>query len=138
MPRILGSGSRKFRWSIVALLIGLFAFTPISKALLNAANGSFSPAPFTSLALLSPSNPAGYEVGDLIPVRLTNHTGRTTTYHWNATQKGVVVSLGEETLLDGHGATIDVSTNFGSAGTLRIAVANTDVYLTVHLASSAQ
>jgi hypothetical protein len=123
---------------MVALLIGLFAFTPISHALLASADGSFSPAPFTSLALRSPSNPAGYEVGDLIPVRLTNHTGSTKTYHWDATQKGVVVSLGEETLPNGRTTTIDVPTNFGRAGTLRIAVARSDVYLTIHLASAAQ
>ncbi len=136
MPRILGFGSSKLRLSIVAVVF-LFAFTPISRALLLSVDGSFTPSPFSSLALRSPSDPAGgFQVGDLVPVRLTNHTGSSKTYHWSATQRGVVVSLGVKTLLNGRGTNIDVPTNFGSVGQLRIAIAGTNIFVTVHLARS--
>jgi hypothetical protein len=137
MPRIFGSGSSKFRWSLIVLIV-LFAFTPISRALLLSVDGSFDPSPFTSLALGNPANPAGFEVGDLVSVRLTNHTRMTKTYHWSATQHGVVISLGENTLQNGRGTTINVPTNFGKPGTLRIAVSGTDVFVTVHLAGLGQ
>jgi hypothetical protein len=136
MPRIIGSGSSKWRLSIVALII-LFAFTPISRALLLSADGSFAPTPFSSLALRSPSNPAaGFQVGDLVPVRLTNRTGSIKTYHWNASQRGVVVSLGEKTLLNGKGADINVPTGLGRPGVLRIGLTGTDVFVTVTLLRS--
>jgi hypothetical protein len=136
MPRIVGSGSSKFRLSIVALII-LFAFTPISRVLLTSVDGSFAPAPFSSLALQSSSDPASaFEVGDLVPVRLTNRTGKTKTYHWIATQHEVVISVGEKTVLNGHGANIDVPTSFGKAGILRIALSGTDVYVTLRLQRS--
>jgi hypothetical protein len=136
MPRIVGPGSSKRRLIIVAVVV-LFAFTPISRALLFTVDGSFAPSPFSSLALTSPSNPAAsFLVGDLVPVRLTNHTGSSKTYHWKATQRGVVVSLGVKTLVNGHGVNIDVPTNFGSVGKLRIAVSGTNIFVTVHLARS--
>ncbi len=133
MPRIVGPGSSKLRLAIIAVVV-LFAFTPISKALLASVDGSFSPTPFSSLALQSPANPNGeFEVGDLVPVRLNNRTGSTKTYHWNATQHGVVISLGEKTVLNGHGVNIDVPTSFGKSGLLRIALTGSDVYVTVSL-----
>jgi hypothetical protein len=136
MPRIVGPGSSKLRLFIVALIV-LFAFTPISRALLASVDGSFAPSSFSSLALRSQSDPgAGFEVGDLVPVRLTNHTGSTKTYHWSATQHGVVVSLGERSLLNGRGANIDVPTNYAMSGILRIALNGTDVFVTVPLSKS--
>jgi hypothetical protein len=136
MPRIVSLGRSKLRLCIVALVI-LFAFTPISRALLASVHGSFAPSPFSSLALRNPSDlGTGYQVGDLVPVRLTNQTGSTKTYHWSATEHGVVVSLGEETLLNGRGANIDVPTNYATSGILRIALNGTDVFLTVPLSKS--
>jgi hypothetical protein len=133
MPRIVGPGSGKLRLSIIAVVV-LFAFTPISKALLSAVDGSFAPSPYSSLSLRNPSDPAtGYKVGDLVPVRVTNHTGSTKTYHWSATESGVVISTGERTLRNGTGATINVPTNFGKRGDLRIALAGTDIYVTLPL-----
>jgi hypothetical protein len=136
MPRIAGFGSSKLKLVIAALIV-LFAFTPISRALLASADGSFAPTPFSSLELRSPSDPAsGFQVGDLVPVRLTNHTGSTKTYHWSATQHGVVVSLGEETLRNGRGVNINVPTSYGRSGALRIGLTGTDVFLTVALQKS--
>lgn len=134
MPRIVGPGSRALRLGTVALLVILFAFTPISRALLASVDGSFAPAPFTSLALATPSDePGGFEVGELVPVRLTNRTGSVKTYHWSATQKGVTISLGEVTLPNGHGANIDVSTTYAAAGKLTIAVSGTNIFVTVSI-----
>jgi hypothetical protein len=136
MPRIVGPGSSKLRLSIVALVL-LFAFPLISRGLLNAVGGSFSPAPYSSLALKNYSDPAApFEVGDLVPVLLTNHTGSTKTYHWNASQHGVVISLGETTLSNGTGATIDIPTSLGRSGRLRIGISGTDVFVTVPLQPS--
>ena len=136
MPRIVGRGSRRLRICIVAVIV-LFTFTPISRALLLSVDGSFTPTPFSSLALRSPSDStAGFQIGDLVPVRLTNHSGSTKTYQWNAMQHGVIVSLGEKTLLNGHGANINVPTNFGRPGTLQITITGTDVFVTVPLVRS--
>jgi hypothetical protein len=133
MPRIIGSGSSKFRLTIIVLIV-LFFFTPISRALLSSADGSFAPSPYSSLALRTPSNPAtSFEVGDLVPVRLSNRSGSDKTYHWRATQNGVVISLGEKTVLNGRGADINVPTSLGTSGILRIALTGTDVYVTLRL-----
>jgi hypothetical protein len=138
MPRIVGSGSSKFRLSVIALVV-LFAFTPISKAFLDSVDGSFSPTPFTSLALRTPANPgSSFEVGDLIPVRLTNRTGTTKTYQWSATQHGVVISLGQKTVRNGDEANVNVPTTLGKAGTLRITLTGTNIYVTVSLQRSEQ
>jgi hypothetical protein len=138
MPRIVVAGSSRLRLSIIAVVV-LFAFTPISRALLSSVDGSFAPSPFTSLALRAPSSPASdFEVGDLIGVRLTNRTGTTKTYQWSATQHGVVISLGEKTVPNGHGANVDVPTSFGRAGSLRIALNGTNVFVTVLLQEAAQ
>jgi hypothetical protein len=134
MPRIVGRGSSRARLVIIAVIV-LFAFTPLSRALLDASDGSFSPTPFTSLALRSPSDPTlGVQVGDLVPVLLTNHTGSTRTYHWSATQHGVAISIGSVTLSNGNGAKINVPTNFGRAGELRIGINGTQIFVTVNVA----
>jgi hypothetical protein len=133
MPRIVGRGSSRLRLAIIGL-VALFAFTPISRAVLVAADGSFSPTPFTSLALRSSSDPTpAVQVGDLVPVLLTNHTGMTRSYHWSATQQGVAISIGNVTLANGHGANINVPTTFGRAGKLRIGINGTQVFVTVNL-----
>jgi hypothetical protein len=99
---------------------------------LAASDGSFSPSPYTSLAVRTSTNvPAGYQVGDLVPVRITNRSGKTKTYHWAASQHGVVVSLGETTLVNGQWANINVPTAFAAAGRLRIAISGTDIFVNV-------
>ena len=136
MPRIVGPGSRTIRLSIIAVVV-LFAFTPISRALLASADGSFAPTPYSSLALQTPAGrQQGFLVGDLVPVRVTNRTGATRTYHWDAVQKGVVVSLGELTVRNGGSANIDVSTTYASAGKLTIAIAGTNIFVTVSMRKS--
>jgi hypothetical protein len=123
--------------SIVVIVV-LFAFTPISRALLSSVDGSFSPSPFSSLALRTPSNPSSdFEVGDLVGVRLTNRTGSTKTYHWSATQHGVVISLGETTVRNGQGANVNVPTSFARAGALRIGLDGTKVFVTLSLQQAA-
>jgi hypothetical protein len=102
--------------------------------LLNSADGSFAPSPYSALALRTPSNPGtSFEVGDLVPVRLTNRSGTVKTYHWKATQNGVVISLGQKTVPSGHGADINVPTSLGKSGIVRIALAGTDIYVTMRL-----
>jgi hypothetical protein len=136
MPRIVGPGSRTLRLSIIAVVV-LFAFTPISRALLASADGSFAPSPYSSLALRTPpGRQQGYLIGDLVPVRLINRTGSTRTYHWDAIQKGVVVSLGELTVRNGDGANIDASTTYASAGKLTIAIVGTNIFVTVSILKS--
>jgi hypothetical protein len=137
MPRIVGPGSSKLRLSIVAAVIILFAFVPLSHAFLSSVDGSFAPSPYSSLTLSNSAHPAvGFEVGDLVPVLLTNHTGSTKTYHWNASQRGVVVSLGEITLRNASGVNIDVPTHLARSGRLRIGLTGTDVFVTVPLQPS--
>ena len=136
MLRIVGSGSSKFRLSIVAVIV-LFAFTPLSRALLLSVDGSFAPSPFSSLALRTPSDAAAaVQAGQFVPVRLTNHSGSTRTYHWSATQNGVLISLGQKTLLNGRGANIDVPTSGAASGRLRIALTGTDIFVTVPILKS--
>jgi hypothetical protein len=71
-----------------------------------------------------------------VPVLLTNHTGSPKTYHWSATQRGVAISIGSVSLPNGDGAKINVPTNFGRAGKLKIAVNGTQIFVTVNLAKS--
>ena len=119
---------------VVVLLIG---FTPFSKKLLHYVNGSFSPKSYSSLALSTPSVvAAGILVGEVVPVTLTNHTGRTTTYHWTAAQNGAQVSHGGQTLANGTSTTFIVTTNHAAAGSLRITLAGTKIFVTVPLISS--
>ena len=74
-----------------------------------------------------------HEVGDLVPVRVSNRTGSTKTYRWSASQHGVVVSLGEVTLENDHGANINVSTALAHPGALKVALSGSDIFVTVPL-----
>lgn len=130
MASISRGTSRLILLAVVAVL--LFGFSPISRLLLRAANGSFSPAPYTSLALTTPSTAlTGIPVGVPISIRLANRTGAEKTYHWNATEGGALVSLGEETLPKGGSTTILVPSRGANTGTLRIAITGTQIFLTV-------
>jgi hypothetical protein len=117
---------------ILVVVVLLFAFTPISRALLRSVHGSFSPSRYSSLALKVPSAVSvGVRAGTVIPVIITNHTGRAETYHWRATQLGSLISLGEETVSNGGSSTIVVPSRGAVPGTLRISLTGTAIFLTV-------
>jgi hypothetical protein len=136
MPRIVGPGHSRLLISAVVLVL-VFAFTPISTTLLKAVHGSFSPERFSSLALKTPSDAAvGLLSGQRVRVVLTNHTGHRETYHWNATQKGGLISLGEETVGNGSSTTIAVPTRGAATGALKVSLAGTNVFVTVPVLGS--
>jgi hypothetical protein len=127
MPRVV---NRLLLILIVVVLI--FGFTPISRALLRSVHGSFAPTPFTSLALTIPSEATeGVPAGEAIPVELTNKTGQIQTYHWSATQGGTLISLGEQIVRNGRTTTILVPSQGAATGKLQIALNGTDVFVTV-------
>lgn len=135
MPRIVGPGSRRYL-PIIAVVV-LFAFTPISRALLAVVDGSFAPKPYSSLALKNPSDAvAPVPSGQRVRVVLTNHTGSTKSYSWSATQKGVFVSVGQKTLRNGQGTTIKVPTSGAASGSLRITLTGTNIFVTVPIQKS--
>jgi hypothetical protein len=122
--------------SLIALAL-LFGFTPISRQLLKDVNGSFSPSPFTSLSLVVSSDAtSGIRAGALVPVKLTNHMGRTETYHWNATQKGLLISLGENTVDNNRAVTILVPSQGATAGKMSISLVGVNVFVTVPMLKS--
>jgi hypothetical protein len=118
----------------LAVLVLVFAFTPISHVLLSSVHGSFAPSPYSSLALRTPSNASvGFLVGNPVDIELANHTGHNETYHWSATEGGALISLGEETVKNGRTTTISVPTRGAKSGTMRVALNGTDVFVTVPL-----
>jgi hypothetical protein len=136
MPRIVSPSSSRLLLVLVVLVL-IFGFSPISRGLLRSVHGSFGQTPYTSLALRTPSDAAlGFVTGKPVPVELTNRTGRLERYHWNATQKGVLVSLGEETLRNGHSATISIPSRGAVPGSLRIGLSGTNVFVTVPILKS--
>jgi hypothetical protein len=136
MPRILGSGSGRLLLSLLVLVL-VFGFTPISKGLLRAVDGSFAPSSYSSLALRNPAEAiTGISPGTLIRVNLANHTGRTKTYHWSASQVGSLISLGAETLQNGKSATILVPSRGAVTGSLQISLTGTNVFVTVPVLKS--
>lgn len=136
MPTFVGRG-RNWLPIVLVTAIVLFGFTPISRSLLGAVNGSFAPTSYTSLALSTPSNAStGIFAGELVRVRLTNHTGKSETYHWNASEKGALVSLGEETLSNDRSATLVVPSQGANSGVLRIGLVGTSVFVTVPVVKS--
>jgi hypothetical protein len=119
---------------VVALVVG---FSPISKRLLHLLNGSFAPAPYSSLALVNPSVVApGVTIGSSIRVNLTNHTGHTVSYIWVATQKSKPISTGSRRLSNGASATLYVQTWRAKTGKLTITIKDSEVFLTVLLIGS--
>jgi hypothetical protein len=120
---------RKLALSL-AIAVALFGFTPISHALLTLVNGSFSPAPYTSLALRTPSQAAtGVKRGGVVRLRLTNHSGRDRTYRWKATQATTLVGTGQERVAKGRTETIFVPTKFAVSGTLRVSLDGTNIFV---------
>ncbi len=130
MPRIISLGPK--RLSLIALVVVVaLAFTPISNVLLRSVDGSFAPAHYSSLALRNPSDATGILAGEAVRVRLVNHSGHVKTYHWGASEKGSLLSLGAETVDNGQSLTFSVPSRGAVTGTLKIALSDTDVYVTV-------
>jgi hypothetical protein len=130
------SHPRKFSLVLVILLV-VFGFPLISRVLLSSVDGSFTPNPYSSLALESTSSATkGVVAGEAVPVKLVNRTGHFKTYHWSATQSGGLLSLGEEALENGKGITILIPTRGAAKGTLRIALTGTNVFVTVPILKS--
>jgi hypothetical protein len=122
---------------VLLIVVLLFAFTPISRILLSIANGSFAQAPYSSLAVASPAKGFfGFRSGQPVPIKLTNHTGRTETYHWSASENGSLLSLGEDTLENGHSVAILVPSRGAVRGKMRIALTHTVIFVTVPILSS--
>jgi len=114
-----------------------FAFTPISHVLLRTVDGSFTPSQYSSLALSVPSDgSSGVVTGEQVSVLLTNRTGHAKTYHWSATQKGALISLGEETLDNGRTTTILVPSRGAVTGVLRIGITGTNIFVSVPVLKS--
>jgi hypothetical protein len=127
MPRVF---NRLLLVLIVVVL--LFGFAPISRALLRSVDGSFAPSPYSSLALETPSDASvGIPAGESVPVRLTNKTGATQTYHWSATQGETLISLGEVIVQNGRTTTILVPSQSAATGKLEIALNGTGIFVTV-------
>jgi len=136
MSRIVGLGSSRIIVPLVIVILVL-AFTPISRVLLWTVNGSFAPTPYSSLALRFPSDgSSGVVKGKPVIVQLTNRTGHVKTYHWSATQKGALISLGEETLDNGRTTTIVIPSRGAVTGVLRIGITGTNIFITVPLLKS--
>jgi hypothetical protein len=105
--------------------------------LVRSVDGSFAPTPYSSLALGNPADAAvGVVIGQPIRVELTNRTGHFETYHWSAQQGGALISLGEEALGSGRSVAISVPSRGAVAGSLRIALNGTNVFVTVPLLKS--
>lgn len=116
----------------VIVLALLFAFAPVSRALLHLVNGSFAPRPYSALALGSPSEAvSGIEAGEAVRVQVTNETGHIKTYHWVATQGSTLVSLGEETVRNGQETTFLVPSQGAAAGTMQISLKGTHAFVTI-------
>ena len=119
---------------IVTLLAG---FTPISTRLLHYVDGSFAPTPYSSLAFSTPYvESTGIAAGFTIAIKLANHMGRATTYHWTATEGNQVIRRGGQTLGNDTSTMIYVSTKGTFAGRLRIALDNTKIFITVPIFTS--
>jgi hypothetical protein len=130
MPRIIALGPK--RLSLIALVVILaLGFTPISHALLRSVHGSFAPTHYSSLALGDSTDATGVLAGEKLRIQLVNHSGHTKTYHWGASEKGSLLSLGAETVDNGQTLTFAVPTRGAVTGTLTIALTGTDVYVTV-------
>ncbi len=136
MPRFPGKVATRL-YLPLALAIALFAFTPISKALLWAVNGSFAPSPYTSLSLRTPSDAAtGIRQGEPVQVELTNRSGGTRIYRWRATQAGTLIDIGVEKLANGQAEAISVPTAHAASGSLRVSITGTHIYVAVPILKS--
>jgi hypothetical protein len=133
---MVGPGLNRLLLALLVVVL-FFAFTPISRALLASVHGSFSPTPYSALALGTPNDAAfGVPSGQSVPAILTNHTGHTKTYHWSATENGTLISLGEVTLKNGRTTTILVPSPGAVTGRLQIALNGTNVFITVPIRRS--
>jgi hypothetical protein len=136
MPRVAKPPAKRLIAVIVVTAL-LFGFSPISRMLLRLVDGSFAPSPYTSLALRNPSLAVtGVKRGTAILVVLSNHTGRTVTYHWRATQADTLIRSGKRTVLNNRVSTLRVSTKLATPGRLRVSLRGTTVYVEVPISRS--
>ena len=139
MPGNVGHGKIRGSFAVlVAVMILVFGFSPISRALLELVHGSFSPSPFSSLSLLAKIDlNNGVAAGQPVAVLVANHTGHTQNYHWIATQRGSIIRQGEKTVGNGKAAKLMISSKGTRAGQLRVSLQGTDIFVTVTLIKSA-
>lgn len=126
-------------WLVASLvvLVALFAFAPISGALLRAVHGSFAPAPYSALALADPEQGAtGVTAGQSVEVLVTNRTGATRRYDWVATEDRTVISQGSVTVRRGATASFSVASRRRTSGRLKVALAGTAIFVTVPVTTS--
>lgn len=136
MPRIVSPGLSKLLLLLTVVVL-LFGFVPISRVFLRSVDGSFSPVPYSSLALKArPGAAMGIPVGRRVAVQLTNKTGHEKTYQWSARQGGTLISLGEDTVDSGRTSVILVPSKGAVVGRLRIALRGSRVFVTVPLVGS--
>jgi|ERR1700722_4679065 hypothetical protein len=136
MPGIIGAGSKRLRIIVLVAVLAL-AFTPISKVLLSAVNGSFSPTHYSSLAFVNPSQiDEGIRAGRALEVDVVNHSGGRKTYHIEASERGSLIGLGQTTLNNGQSATVSIATLGTTRGTLRIRIVGTGIFLTAPIVKS--
>jgi len=122
---------------VLVVVVLIFGFSPISRQLLKTVNGSFAPTPYSSLALSTPGDAAtGVPAGLAVAIQLSNDTGHTNTYHWTAQENGALISRGEQTLGNGKSINLSVPTLGAVAGTLRIVLQDTHVFITVPILTS--
>jgi hypothetical protein len=136
MPGKGGSwASRILLVAVVGTL--LIAFSPISRFLLARVDGSFAPTPYSSLGLVIPSRAvSGVHKGSPVQVQLTNHTGRSKTYHWAARENGALLGHGNQSVANGKSVRLSIPTRGAASGELRIALVGTKVFVTVPLVTS--
>ena len=134
MPRISSHGKSGGRIVVLILVVLTFAFTPVSDLLLRLVNGSFSPAPYSSLSLTELKQAeVGVARGKPISLLIENHTGRVNTYQWDVTQNGALIHHGVRTLRDGQSSPLLVTTTGARVGKLRIDLHGTDIFVTVNI-----
>ena len=122
MPRITGAGSKRLRVTVLVVILALaVAFTPVSRALLSAIDGSFAPIHYTSLAFVHPARVTrGVTAGTPVRMELANHLGHRETYQLHVTQSGSLISLGTETLGSGQAEVVSIPTLGARRGTLEV------------------
>ncbi len=138
MPRKGHHGKSLGGYAVSSIfVILLLGFTPISHFLLRQVDGSFSPSSYSSLSLAVPSQgELGVVAGKSVAVILANHTGQIRTYQWAATQDGVLIHRGVQTVRDGQAEQIAIPTRGARVGRLQISLSGTGVYVTVNILKS--
>jgi hypothetical protein len=116
---------------VIGLGVGI---APNSDRAVREVSGSYAPITCLSLAPEQASEvTSGLSVRDTVAAEASDHTGRTTTYFWTATQHGRVISSGNRTLRSGKTIIFGVGTGRAKHGEMRIALNHTKVFVMVPL-----